>query len=130
METNYIIWNYAIYTAITLSITVWVAKVLSKNGLPFLRETFNNDETLTIAVNKLLNVGFYLINIGYLVYTIKVQDPIKELQVLIETLGWKVGKIVLILGIMHFINLAIFFSLRKSALARKQYKTVGPSADF
>lgn len=119
METNYIIWNYAIYTVITLGITIWVAKVLSKNGLPFLRETFNNDETLTQAVNKLLNVGFYLVNVGYLVFTIKVNQPVDNLQILIETLGWKVGKIVLILGIMHFMNLTVLFGLRRTALARK-----------
>lgn len=123
MDTNYIIWNYGIYTITTIAITIWVANVLRKNGEPFLKATFKNDEVLAGAVNKLLNVGFYLVNVGYLIFTIKTTAPIEELRVLIETLGWKIGKIVLILGVMHFINMFVLLNLRKNAINREFYKS-------
>ncbi len=65
------------------------------------------------SVNKLLVVGFYLINIGYAVYTLQIFGEITSVQVVIEKLSLKVGAIILILGGMHFFNLFVFFKLRK-----------------
>ncbi len=67
------------------------------------------------SVNNLLLVGFYLINVGYAVYTLKEYSTIVSLQEVIERLSIKVGVIILILGFMHFFNLFIFFKLRNKA---------------
>jgi hypothetical protein len=81
----------------------------------FLVEIFHQDHTLADSVNKLLLVGFYLINIGYAVYTLRIVDSIETTQAVIETLSMKIGWIILILGAMHFFNLFILFNLRKRA---------------
>ena len=60
-------------------------------------------------------VGFYLINIGYAVYTLRIFGTIDSAQVVIEKLSVKIGAIILILGAMHFFNLFVFFKLRKRA---------------
>lgn len=114
---NYIITTYLIYLAVTITLTVWVARTLFVNGRIFLIEIFHKDELLADSVNKLLLVGFYLINVGYAVYTLKVMDTITNTQQLIEALSIKIGLIILILGGMHFFNLYILFSLRKKAVA-------------
>jgi len=112
---NYTVLAYCIYLPISLLLTVWVAHTLYTNGRVFLIEIFKNDEVLAGSVNNLLRVGFYLINIGYAVYTLKVYGPIDEMQRLIEVLSVKIGLIILILGAMHFFNLFVFFNLRKRA---------------
>lgn len=112
---NYIILTYALYMPLTIVLTIWVAKTLFVNGRVFLVEIFHGHELLADSVNKLLVVGFYLINIGYAVYTLKVSSTIADAQVLIEQLSLKLGAIILILGVMHFFNLFIFFKLRKRA---------------
>lgn len=76
-------------------------------------DIFDRNELMADSVNKLLVVGFYLINIGYAVYTLQIFGEITSVQVVIEKLSLKIGSIILILGGMHFFNLFVFFKLRK-----------------
>lgn len=112
---NYIILTYALYMPITVILTIWVAKTLFTNGRVFLVDIFHGNELLADSVNKLLVVGFYLINIGYAVYTLQIFKEIVSVQAVIENLSVKIGAIILILGGMHFFNLFVFFKLRKRA---------------
>ncbi|MEI9957005.1 MAG: hypothetical protein WDM90_12050 [Ferruginibacter sp.] len=120
---NYIIITYSFYLIITIALTIWVAKTLFKNGKVFLVDIFHGNKELADSVNNLLLVGFYLVNIGYAVYTLQVTSFITNFQEVIEKLSLKVGLIILILGAMHFFNLYIFFTLRKRAIQEKRFKT-------
>ncbi len=113
--TSYIIPTYVTYLIVTIALTIWVAKTLFKNGKVFLIDIFHGNKELADGVNNLLLVGFYLINIGYAVYTLQVDNTIINAQAMIETLSFKVGFIILLLGVMHFFNLFVFFKLRKKA---------------
>lgn len=119
---NYIIITYCFYLVITISLTVWVARTLFKNGKIFLIDIFHGNKELADSVNNLLLVGFYLINIGYAVYTLQVTSSVTNFQEVIEKLSLKIGLIILILGAMHFFNLYIFFTLRKKATQEARYK--------
>lgn len=112
---NYVILTYTIYLIVSIVLTVWVAKTLFKNGKIFLIDIFHGNKELADSVNNLLLVGFYLINVGYAVYTLKEYNTIISLQEVIERLSIKLGVIILILGGMHFFNLFIFFKLRNKA---------------
>ena len=112
---NYTVITYCIYLPLSILLTIWVARNLYTHGRVFLIEIFHQDLTLADSVNKLLLVGFYLVNIGYAVYTLKIWDTIDSTQALIETLSEKVGWIILVLGAMHFFNLLILFNLRRRA---------------
>lgn len=112
---NYFIVTYAFYLTISIALTVWVAKVLFKNGRIFLVDIFHGNTLLADSVNKLLVVGFYLINIGYMSLALKESGAIPNTQVVVEVLSYKLGWIILILGGMHFLNLTIFFKLRSRA---------------
>ncbi len=112
---NYIISTYVTYLVVTIALTIWVAKTLFKNGKVFLIDIFHGNKELADSVNNLLLVGFYLINIGYAVYTLQVHSSIVNPQEMIEMLSVKVGFIILLLGAMHFFNLFVFFKLRKKA---------------
>lgn len=113
---NYIIITYCFYLIISITLTVWVARTLFKNGKIFLYDIFHGNKELADSVNNLLLVGFYLINVGYVVYTLQIYDTIVNVQEVVENLSLKIGLIILILGGMHFLNLYIFFNLRKKAL--------------
>lgn len=119
---NYIILTYSFYLVITIALTVWVARTLFKNGKVFLVDIFHGNRELADSVNNLLLVGFYLINIGYAVYTLQVTSAISNFQEVIEKLSLKIGLIILILGAMHFFNLYIFFTLRRKATQEARYK--------
>lgn len=112
---NYVIITYICYLAVTISLTVWVATTLFKNGKVFLLDIFHGNKELSDSVNNLLLVGFYLVNLGYAVYTLSVAEQITTARALIEVLSLKVGWIILVLGAMHFLNLFIFFRLRSKA---------------
>src|SRR5678809_71887 len=65
------VWMYLIYLTISITLTVWVARTLHKNGRIFLVDSFLGNEQLADSVNHLLVVGFYLINIGYVSLALK-----------------------------------------------------------
>jgi hypothetical protein len=117
---NYVILTYSIYLVLTITLTIWVAKTLFKNGKVFLIDIFHGNQDLADSVNNLLLVGFYLINIGYAVYTLREGYSILNMQEVMERLSLKVGTIILILGFMHFFNLFIFFKLRNKAQDEKK----------
>lgn len=107
-----IVYTYLIYLALSVALTVWVARTLHKNGRIFLVESFKGNEPLADSVNHLLLVGFYLVNIGYVTLALKHGEPVETAQAAIETLSWKVGLVLVVLGGMHFLNLYVFAKLR------------------
>jgi len=99
--------TYLLYLAISVALTVWVARTLSKNGRVFLVNGFANDERLADSVNHLLVVGFYLINMGYVTLALKLGEKPVSTQEAIEFLSTKVGLVLLVLGAMHFFNVFV-----------------------
>lgn len=116
---NAAVWTYLAYLAISIGLTVWVAKTLHKNGRIFLVDSFHGNEDLADSVNHLLVVGFYLINVGYVALALKYGGTPENTQTALEVLGTKVGLVLLILGIMHFFNLLVFSKMRKRAINEK-----------
>ena len=57
--------TYVVYLLVTVPLTIWVATTLSRNGRVFLADVFAGDDGLADAVNRLLVVGFYLLNLGF-----------------------------------------------------------------
>lgn len=99
--------SYLLYLGISLGITVWVARTLSKNGKVFLVQCFGHNEELANSTNHLLVVGFYLVNIGFITLTLSFgAEPVTWADV-IRFLSAKVGLAVLVLGAMHFFNMSL-----------------------
>ena len=96
---------YALYLAITIAITVWVARTLSQNGIVFLEQCFGQNAELARSTNHLLVVGFYLVNIGFITLTLSLGDEPVTFPDAIRFLSSKVGLAVLVLGAMHFFNM-------------------------
>ena len=96
---------YALYLIVTIGLTIWVARTLSKNGEVFLIECFGHDEVLAKSTNHLLVVGFYLMNLGFILLTLQFGDDPVTVPDAIRFLSSKIGLAVVVLGAMHFFNM-------------------------
>lgn len=109
----YIVISYTVYLAVTLAVTVWTARTLHSSGRVFLVNAFHGNEALADSVNKLLVVGFYLINVGYVALALQTQAEVENVRAAIELVSGKIGTVLLVLGCMHFFNLLVFNSIRR-----------------
>lgn len=125
---NTITVTYLSYLAISISLTIWVAQTLHKNGRVFLVDVFQGNESLADSVNHLLVVGFYLINFGYVSLALKLGYTVETASEGIEALSWKVGLVLLVLGGMHFFNLFIFSRIRNRSYPRPLPPQAQPGA--
>ena len=121
-----VMWAYLAYLAASVGLTIWVAQTLYRNGRIFLVDTFLGNEALADSVNRLLVVGFYLINVGAVSLALKYGDKPGNKVEGIEFFSTKIGLVLLVLGVMHLFNLYVFNRMRKRALLRKN--TAGPVA--
>ena len=110
---NVVTYSYVVYLAVSVALTIWVARTLHRNGRVFLIEAFHGNESVADSVNHLLVVGFYLINIGYITLALKYGDKPRDAQAAFEFLSTKIGLVLLILGGMHFFNIFNFAKLRR-----------------
>lgn len=105
--------TYVVYLLVSVPLTVWVATTLSRNGRVFLEDVFEGSEGLADAVNKLLVVGFYLLNLGFVSLYLRISDPVFDLRGLFEELSVKIGVVTITLGCIHFLNVWVFNSIRR-----------------
>jgi hypothetical protein len=114
--------TYSLYLAISIVLTIWVARTLSKNGRIFLVDSFGGNEALADSVNHLLVVGFYLINIGYVTLALRYGAHPTDAAQVIEYLSTKVGLVLVVLGGMHFFNVIVIGRFRHRARERERIK--------
>ena len=106
---------YALYLTISIGMTIWVARALSVNGEVFLVRCFGQDTALAASTNRLLVIGFYLVNLGFISY--RLNDWVVDTVNLIPQVGSRVGISLLVLGFMHFFNMALIVRFGKAVKA-------------
>ena len=109
MESSMTVTAYSIYLPIVIALTLFVAKTLFKNGKVFMLDIFKGREEIAFATNKLFEVGFYLMNIGFALLILKMSYNPTDVQSTMEILSYKLGGFSIYLGIMLFLNLYLFF---------------------
>lgn len=111
---------YSIYLPIAIGLTYYVAYVLFKNSLVYMNDIFYNRPDVAKATNNLFRIGFYLLNVGFALYILKINiNHLSQTQELIETLSYKIGGFSIYLGIMLFINMFLFFRGKRIAKERR-----------
>ncbi len=124
--------TYVVYLLVTIPLTVWVATALSRHGEVFLGDVFAGREALAHAVNRLLVVGFYLLNLGFVSLLLRAGGTVGDLRELVEQLSVKVGVVTLAVGIVHFLNVWAFAAIRRrhelAALRAAPYPPYGMAA--
>ena len=124
MDDKYLLWIYATYAACALALTIWLARMLYQNGAVFLEEVFDRQE-IAVAVNRLLVTGFFMINLGYAMFLLKSNDATSAKQA-IELLVRKLGILLLTLAAVHFVNVYVFWRLRRRNEVRHLPPPVAP----
>ena len=105
--------NYMIYIMFSVFITVFVSRTLSKNGLPFLVDGFNGDVELAKSTNHLLVVGFYLVNLGFVLLRMRTGVVVDTVEEIIVYQASGLGLVLLVLGIAHFFNMYVIHRFRE-----------------
>lgn len=109
--------TYLVYLALSVGLTVWTARTLTRNGDVFLLDVFRGEERLAEAMNRLLVVGFYLVNLGFVALNLQVGSPVWSTQDAIEALAPKLGGVALLLGIFHLANVVVLSQVRRHRMA-------------
>lgn len=113
---------YSLYLTISVGMTIWVARALSSNGEVFLIRCFGQDRELAASTNRLLVIGFYLVNLGFISY--RLGDWHVDTVSLIPEVGSRVGISLFMLGLMHFLNMMMIARFGRVLKAWAQNHTV------
>ena len=112
---------YAVYVVVAVGLTAWLARTLFRNGTAFLHDVFADRPKLADAVNRLLVVGFYMLNLGYALYILRASrglDAFEAVQFLVNRLAL----LLVSLAVLHFINVFVFWRIR----ARREQREMAP----
>lgn len=112
---------YAVYVVVAVTLTAWLARTLFRNGTAFLHDVFADRPKLADAVNRLLVVGFYMLNLGYALYILRASrglDAFEALQFLVNRLAL----LLVSLAVLHFVNVFVFWRIR----ARREQRDMPP----
>jgi hypothetical protein len=112
---------YVVYIAVAVGLTAWLARTLFRNGTAFLHDVFEDRPNLADAVNRLLVVGFYMLNLGYALYILRASrglDAFDAVQFLVNRLAL----LLVTLAGLHFLNVFVFWRIR----ARREQRHLPP----
>ncbi|HEY5367592.1 MAG TPA: hypothetical protein VIJ75_01255 [Hanamia sp.] len=121
-----IVLAYTIYLPVVVLLTFYVANSLFKNSIVFMKDIFNGREEIAKATNTLFKIGFYLLNLGFGLFILRIANTLSNAQQTIEALSMKVGGFSIYLGVMLFFNMYLFFRGKKVA---KQKRVVAIAND-
>ena len=121
-----VVLTYLIYLLVSIGLTIGVGWALARSGRTFLLDVFGGNEGLAEAVNRLLVVGFYLLNLGFVTLTMQTSGNIGSARQGVQLLSVKIGEVLLVLGALHFANLAVFARIRGRARAADLLAHRGP----
>ena len=117
---NFLLVAYFIYLPVVLFLTFYVAHNLFKNSIVYMKDIFNGRQEIALATNSLFRIGFYLLNIGFALYILQINNLLTTPQATIEVLSRKVGGFSIYLGIMLFLNMYLFFRGKRIAGQKRQ----------
>ena len=84
---------------------------------PMHMAVMHGNAAMADSVNNLLIIGFYLVNFGFMLLFLSTGTPPERGLTVAEHLSWKLGVVVIVLGVMHLINLIVLNGLRNRGLS-------------
>jgi hypothetical protein len=110
--TNLVVAAYLIYLPIAFILIAWSARMLFKNGFIFMMDIFHGNEALAKSTNRLFEVGYFLLNVGFALMILKMNDLFSNRE-MIEVLSSKIGGFTIYLGVIFMVNVILFMKGRK-----------------
>ena len=109
--TDHIATVYLAYSVIAIGLIVWLAWTLYRSGALFLYDVFPGNRPLAEAVNRLLDTGFVMFNLGFAFFLLKGGDAYDTTEA-IEVLARKLGILLIFLAGLHLTNMFILNRIR------------------
>ena len=100
MKTSFILTAYMIYLPVVILLTWYVAHTLFNNGKIFMLDIFHGRSDIAVSTNKLFEVGFYLLNVGFALTILEINHILETGQEMIEVLSSKIGGFSIYLGMI------------------------------
>jgi hypothetical protein len=119
MNSSFVLIAYYIYLPVVILLTLYVARMLFKNSIVFMSDIFHGKMDIALSTNKLMETGFYLINVGFALLIMEINTIIST-QELFEKLATKIGGFAIYLGVMLFFNMYLFFRGRRISKQRER----------
>ena len=130
MRSNeFLIPVYLTYAAVSIGLIVWLARTLFNNGAVFLEGVFEDNPKMAESVNRLLVIGFYMVNLGYAALLLQANaaaDAVTAVEILVR----KLGILLVSLAGLHFANLSVVTRIRRRAGAAVLPPPVAPQAQL
>ena len=123
--TNKIVLAYLVYLPVALGLTLYVARTLFRNARVFMLDIFRGKEDIADSTNRLFEVGFYLVNMGFALKILEINSIVETNQQLVEALANKVGGFAIYLGVMLFLNMYLFFRGRRKSRENRPLPPAG-----
>ena len=101
-----------LYLLVAVSLTIWLAGTLYRNGLQLLREREGQHPVLAEATSRLLVIGFALFTLGFAFLLLQVEDQMSNVEAL-QFLIRRLGILLVSLGLIHLVNTLIFLRFRR-----------------
>ena len=95
---------YTLYLLISVVLTIVTATILARSGRTFLSHMFGGDEALGQALSRLFAVGFYLLNLGFVILAMRSTGSVHDTRQAVELLSTKLGEALLVIGVLHLVN--------------------------
>lgn len=100
------------YAVLALCTTVVLGRSLYRNGEVFIATVLPTRAHLVKPINKVLLVGFYLVNMAFvLLYLSRGNTEVQSLAQVLAFVASKWGFVCVVLGIWHYGNIAILLSI-------------------
>lgn len=105
--------TFALYLVVAGNTTYFLGRSLYTNGAHFLHSIFTTRQEIVQPLNNVLLIGFYLINLGFVLLFFTQEKDLHNALSITEFLAEKIGVVYLVLGSMHLFNIFIFMAIEK-----------------
>lgn len=100
---------YIFYLLLTWFITVHVGLLFYRNGRVYILHLLHGEVKLTDMINRVLLTGYYLLNLGYAALMLRTWQTVNTPGEVFVSVLAMTGKIMLILAVIHFFNMAVIY---------------------
>jgi hypothetical protein len=116
-QVSYLGTYYCVYLGACALLIAALGRIFHRAGRVFLKDAFAGNTTLVDAVARLLDIGFYLVSVGYVAISYSTEWPIIDYATLAKIAIAKVGGLMLLLGVAHLFNLLLLALFRQRRMA-------------
>lgn len=103
---------YVLYGIACAALVAGLGRILRWAGDVFLKDAFRERPDLAQAVARLLDIGFYLVSVGYVSTTYRSWVYFTRPVDVADVLATKLGILLLLLGFLHVFNILVLAIFR------------------